>query len=176
MISHNVYNKSYNPETNTFIGELKGVEKEIKLQSIYGYGYHPHGDVETVVTQHGYDYESCSGMVDTPYQIIPLAEGEIVVFNPITQSSVHFSNTGGIIVNTTADLQVTAASVINIVSTGNITITAPLVQINGVLAVSGAISSSGGNVSDSVGSLDSLRTTYNAHRHTETDSITSTPI
>lgn len=77
-----------------------------------------------------------------------LAEGEVVLYHPITQSQVYFRNNGDIDIETTGsngdiniktknDINITIEGEANITSTGPITITAPLTLLDGNVKITG---------------------------------------
>ena len=69
------------------------------------------------------------------------------------------ANNNKVIVNKTGDLDILGATKVHI--------TAPTVEITGNLTVSGDISSTGGDVSDSIESMAVHRATYISHTHNE---------
>lgn len=84
-----------------------------------------------------------------------------------TGSFIKLKNDGSININTNQNLSVTCSGTTNINSTGNVNVTTPIMQVNGSLIVSGDITSTGGHVSDSTGTMANMRSTYNSHDHND---------
>lgn len=175
MPNHRLIIGKYDPETKTLNSEFKDDNKDSKLHSIYGLDYYPHEGSEATLMNQGFDYGSCFSFVDNVLEITPLSEGDVVVGSPLSKSFVLFKADGSVVVSAKSSVTVTGASTITVTAQQPISITAPTVNITGNLTVSGNITSAA-NVSDSVGTLNALRTQYNGHRHNETNSVTSTPI
>lgn len=87
----------------------------------------------------------------------------------------------------TTNIKSTGATSVDCDSTANvkatsITLQTPLVtcttnlQVNGTITSTGAIASTSGGVSDSVGSISSMRSTYNAHTHTDPQGGNTGPV
>lgn len=61
-----------------------------------------------------------------------LAEGELVVYHPLTQTKMHFRNNGDLDITTAG-----ASGAVNLIAPGGVNVTAPLTTITGDLTVTG---------------------------------------
>lgn len=93
----------------------------------------------------------------------------------ISENTLNIYGTGDINIESAGDINLQAGGDINAVAGANINNTAPTAITNTTPNnnTTGNVASTGGNVSDSVSTIQSMRDTYNTHTHNENDSAPS---
>jgi hypothetical protein len=139
----------------------------------YGLQYWPSVECPAVMIGHNVDSQSSSVLIENPQDIAPLKKGSLVIGHPETKSCIIFYPDKSI--------KVISNSTTIVESLGNVTVTAPVVNltaatvnVSGVLNVTGAIACAS-TISDSAGSLSALRSVYNTHTHVHDGTNTSGP-
>lgn len=168
---------------------LKGeVRNNLERFQNYGYTSVPHPGAEGVVVFVGgnRDHGLVVAVDDRRYRLKGLKAGEVAMYTD-EGDFVHFKRGNEIHTKTktltsecdNATLTATDSVTINCVNatvnaSTKTTINSPETETTGNLTVGGNIAAAG-NVSDSAGSMQGMRDTYNGHGHPETGSTTENP-
>lgn len=96
-----------------------------------------------------------------------LKEGEVAVGNYVTRARIYFKENGDIDLFTPNNLTGVIEGSMTMSITGEVTINAPLVTINGDVRVSGDLID---NYGSNTNNLGDMRAIYNTHEHPENDS------
>lgn len=120
----------------------------------YGFASRPKAGAEILVEANG-NVTFCIASDDRRYRLA-LADGEAALYDHLGQK-VHLKADGSIEIVGINKVTATAPEV-EIVASTQVTLTTPLLQVSGNIT-------SGGDVSDQKGSIDTMRQTYNSHTH-----------
>ena len=130
------------------------------IERMQEYGFtsvpHPGADAAIVFVAGNREQGIIIAVEDRRYRLTGLAAGEVALYDDLDQR-VHLTR-DGIVVDTPLDLSATVGGTATIEAATSIQLTAPTVNVTGNLVVSG-------DVSDALGSMSEMRTTYNSHTH-----------
>lgn len=94
-----------------------------------------------------------------------LPKGEVVFFHPLTKSKIHFKNSGDIDIETEQNINVVCNNA-NVNATTKIDYTAPQIDLNGIVNISGILNANGG--ASVTGSLQSNgKDVGDTHKHNQ---------
>ena len=155
---------------------LRDETREVEHMEPYGFTAHPLAGAEAIATAVGGARGHLVALVvsDRRYRKKGLAPGEVALYTDEGNELVF--NRGRIVrVNAGSAVEITAPQVTVTAST-SVTLDTPLVQATGNIRAAGNIAAAG-QVSDGVGSMAQIRSTYNGHNHDENDNggPTATP-
>lgn len=156
--------------------EYNGVPSNAQRMSVYGVSSHPPRGALAMLLAPSHRLDDPIAIIDDVInRFKPLLEGEVKIGSYITKASMYFKSDGSIdidvpgqgnlnidVVGGGITINVGGTAGVNVVSSGNITLTCPTVAINGNLTVTGTIT----------GTLDvlggPLATSLSLHTHTIT--------
>lgn len=157
------------------------VRSNVERPQQYGFTSHPLPGMPTITVCHGGQRDNASVICVYDHKHRPkgMQAGEVAIYTH-EGTKISLLNGNRIVIEAAQSAQIAAQSVQIDANTG-VTITAPVVTINGNLQVNGTINATGKiksdtDLEDSFGTLANNRTKYNQHTHTESGGgTTSTP-
>lgn len=147
------------------VGTSKSNTVSSSFTELYPYGYSANPPASSGVTLFEV-LDNSKHLVGIPYEpdtrFKNLNPGEVQLGNQTTGSSIKFSNDGQMITITNGNNTITVDGDMNITVSGEVSINAPQVTINGDLRVSGSVTD---NYNTNTKTMSDMRTAYNAHAH-----------
>ncbi|MCE8027550.1 phage baseplate assembly protein V [Halomonas daqingensis] len=147
---------------------LRDETREVEHMEPYGFTARPHAGAEALAAAVGGARGHLVALVasDRRYRKKDLAEGEVALYTDEGDELVF--NRGRIVRVTAGSAVKITAPQVTVTASSSVTLDTPLVQASGDIQAAGNIGAAG-QVSDGVGSMAQMRSTYNGHTHNEND-------